>query len=100
MFLSWKSPLAVTLTTNQTITAVFSRRLALAIRQWPGPAQHRGFLFLLAGGGDGDTCLVQTSPDLADWKPLTTPTISNAAVQLIDLAVTNHSSRFYRGLLR
>jgi hypothetical protein len=56
-------------------------------------------LFLLAGD-EGNTCLVQTSPDLADWQPLTTLTISNTAVQFIDVAVTNHSPRFYRGVLR
>jgi hypothetical protein len=43
--------------------------------------------------------LVQTSPDLADWQPLTTLTISNTAAQFIDVAVTNHSRRFYRAVL-
>jgi hypothetical protein len=103
-FLGWsgdasgtQNPLTVTVTTNQTITATFTHRLALAISKWPGPTQHRGFLFLLAGD-EGNTCLVQTSPDLADWQPLTTLTISNTAVQFIDVAVTNHSPRFYRAL--
>jgi uncharacterized repeat protein (TIGR02543 family) len=105
-FLGWsgdasgsQNPLTVTLDTNQTITATFTHRLALAIQPWPGPTQRRGFLFLLAGD-EGNTCLVQTSPDLADWQPLTTLTISNTAVQFIDVAVTNHSPRFYRGVLR
>jgi uncharacterized repeat protein (TIGR02543 family) len=105
-FLGWsgdasgtQNPLTVTLDTNQTITATFTHRLALAIQPWPGPTQHRGFLFLLAGD-EGNTCLVQTSPDLADWQPLTTLTISNTVVQFIDVAVTNHSPRFYRGVLR
>ena len=105
-FLGWsgdatgtQNPLTVTVTTNQTITATFTHRLGLAIQPWPGPTQHRGFLFLLVGD-EGDTCLVQTSPDLADWQPLTMLTISNTAVQFIDVAVTNHSPRFYRGVLR
>jgi uncharacterized delta-60 repeat protein/uncharacterized repeat protein (TIGR02543 family) len=105
-FLGWsgdatgtQNPLTVAVTTNQTITATFTHRLALAIQPWPGPTQHRGFLFLLAGD-EGDTCSVQTSPDLADWQSLTTLTISNIAVQFIDVAVTNHSPRFYRGVLR
>jgi hypothetical protein len=105
-FLGWsgdasgtQNPLAVTVTTNQTITATFTHRLGLAIQPWPGPTQRRGFLFLLAGD-EGNTCLVQTSPDLADWQPLTTLTISNTAAQFIDVAVTNHSPRFYRGMLR
>jgi hypothetical protein len=104
-FLGWagdasgtQNPLAVT-ATNQTITALFSRRLALAIRAWPGAADCRGSLVLLAGG-EGDTCLIQTAPDLADWQPLTTLTVSNTAVQFIDVAVTNRSPRFYRGWLR
>ena len=106
VFLGWagdasgtQNPLTVTVTTNQTITATFTHRLGLAIQPWPGPTQRRGFLFLLAGD-EGTTCLVQTSPDLADWQPLTTLTISNTAAQFIDLAVTNHSPRFYRGVLR
>ena len=105
-FLGWsgdasgtQNPLTVTVTTNQTITATFTHRLGLAIQKWPGPTHHRGFLLLLAGE-DGNTCLVQTAPDLADWQPLTTLTISNTAVQFIDVAVTNHSPRFYRGFLR
>ena len=105
-FLGWsgdasgtQNPLTVTVTTNQTITATFTHRLGLAIQPWPGRTQRRGFLFLLAGD-EGDTCLVQTSPDLADWQPLTTLTISNTAVQFIDVAVTNHSPRFYRSVLR
>ena len=105
-FLGWagdpsgtQNPLTVTVTTNQTITATFTHRLGLAIQPWPGPTQRRGFRFLLTGD-EGNTCLVQTSPDLADWQPLTTLTISNTAVQFIDLAVTNHSPRFYRGVLR
>jgi hypothetical protein len=105
-FLGWagdasgtQNPLTVTVTTNQTITATFTHRLGLAIQPWPGATQHRGFLFLLAAD-EGNTCLVQTSPDLADWQPLTTLTISNSAVQFIDVAVTNHSPRFYRGELR
>jgi len=103
-FLGWagdasgnQNPLVVTVTTNQTITANFTRRLGLAIQQWPGPTNYRGFLFLLAGD-EGKTCLVQTSPDLADWQPLTTLTISNTAVQFIDVAVTNQPQRFYRAL--
>jgi uncharacterized repeat protein (TIGR02543 family) len=109
VFLGWsgdasgtQNPLTVAVTNNQTITATFTHRLALAIQPWPGPTQRRGFLFLLAGD-EGDTYLVQTSPDLADWQPLTTLTtltISNTAVQFIDVAVTNHSPRFYRGVLR
>jgi len=105
-FLGWsgdasgtQNPLTVTATTNRTITATFTHRLGLAIQPWPGPTQRRGFLLLLAGD-EGNTCLVQTSRDLADWQPLTTLTISNTAVQFIDVAVTNHSTRFYRGLLR
>ncbi len=105
-FLEWsgdasgtQNPLTVTVTTNLTITATFTHRLALAIQPWPGPTQRRGFSFLLAGD-EGNTCLVQTSPDLAEWQPLTTLTISNTAVQFIDVAVTNHSPRFYRGELR
>jgi uncharacterized repeat protein (TIGR02543 family) len=105
-FLGWsgdasgtQNPLTVTVTTNQTITATFTHQLALAIQPWPAPTQRRGFLFLLAGD-EGSTCLVQTSPDLADWQPLTTLTISNTAAQFIDVAVTNHSPRFYRGVLR
>jgi uncharacterized delta-60 repeat protein len=104
-FLGWsgdasgtQNPLTATLTTNQTITATFTHRLGLAIQPWPGPTQRRGFLFLLAGD-EGNTCLVQTSSNLADWQPLTTLTICNTAVQFIDLAVTNHSPRFYRGVL-
>jgi uncharacterized repeat protein (TIGR02543 family) len=105
-FLGWsgdasgtQNPLTVTVTTNQTITATFTHRLALTIQPWLGPTQRRGFLFLLTGD-EGNACLVQTSPDLADWQPLTTLTISNTAVQFIDVAVTNHSPRFYRGVLR
>jgi uncharacterized repeat protein (TIGR02543 family) len=105
-FLGWsgdasgtQNPLTVTVTTNRTITATFTHRLGLAIQPWPGPTHARGFLFLLAGD-EGDTCSVQTSPDLADWQPLTTLTISNTAAQFIDVAVTNHSPRFYRGVLR
>jgi NOL1/NOP2/fmu family ribosome biogenesis protein len=105
-FLGWagdasgtQNPLTVTVTTNQTITATFTHRLGLAIQPWPAPTQRRGFLFLLAGD-EGNSCLVQTSPDLADWQPLTTLTISNTAAQFIDVAVTNHSPRFYRGVLR
>jgi NOL1/NOP2/fmu family ribosome biogenesis protein len=105
-FLGWSGDasgtqnlLTVTVTTNQTITATFTHRLGLAIQPWPGPTQRRGFLLLLAGD-EGNTCLVQTSPDLADWQPLTTLTISNTAVQFIDVAVTNHSPRFYRGVSR
>ena len=104
-FLGWtgdasgtQNPLTVTLTTNKTITATFTHRLGLAIQPWPGPTQRRGFLFLLTGD-EGNTCLVQTSPDLADWQPLTTLTISNTVVQFIDVGVTNHSPRFYRGVL-
>ena len=105
-FLGWtgdasgtQNPLTVTVTTNRTITATFTHRLSLGIQPWPGPTPHRGFLLQLAGA-EGNTCLVQTSPDLAAWQPLTTLTISNTAVQFIDVAVTNHSPRFYRGLLR
>ena len=105
-FLGWsgdasgtQNPLTVTVTTNQTITATFTHQLALAIQPWPGPTQRQGFWFLLAGD-EGNTFLVQTSPDLADWQPLTTLTISNTAMQFIDVAVTNHSPRFYRGVLR
>jgi uncharacterized delta-60 repeat protein len=104
-FLGWtgdasgaQNPLTVTVTTNQTITATFTHRLGLAIQPWPGPTQRWGFLLRLAGD-EGNTCLVQTSPDLADWQPLTTLTISNTAAQFIDVAVTNHSPRFYRGVL-
>ncbi len=104
-FLGWtgdasgtQNPLTVTLTTNKTITATFTHRLGLTIQPWPGPTQRRGFLFLLTGD-EGNTCLVQTSPDLADWQPLTTLTISNTVVQFIDVGVTNHSPRFYRGVL-
>jgi NOL1/NOP2/fmu family ribosome biogenesis protein len=103
-FLGWsgdasgtQNPLTVTVTTNRTITATFTHRLGLAIHQWPGPTQPRGFRLLLAGD-EGSTCLVQTSPDLADWQPLTTLTISNTAVQFIDVAVTNHSPRLYRAI--
>jgi len=56
-------------------------------------------LFLLAGE-EGNTCLVQTSPDLADLKPVTALTNSNGAVQFIDVAVTDHSPRICRGVLR
>jgi len=105
-FLGWsgdasgtQNPLTVTVNTNQTIIATFTHRLGLALQPWPGATQRRGFLFLLTGAEE-NTCLVQTSPDLADWQPLTTLTISNTAVQFIDVAVTNHSTRFYRGLLR
>ena len=105
-FLGWtgdasgtQNPRTVAVTTNLTITATFTHRLGLAIQPWPGPTQRRGFRFLLAGD-EGDTCLVETSPDLADWQPLTTLTISNTAAQFIDVAVTNHSPRFYRGVLR
>lgn len=91
--------LAAQVTTNLTITATFTHRLALAIQPWPGPMQRRGFLLLLAGD-EGNTCSVKSSPDSFDWQPLTTLTISNTAVQFIDLAVTNHSPRFYRGVLR
>ena len=101
-FLGWsgdasgtQNPLTVTVTTNQTITGTFTHRLGLAIQPWPASTQRRGFLLLLAGD-EGNTCLVQTSPDLAIWQPLTTLTISNTAVQFIDVAVTNHSPRFYR----
>jgi hypothetical protein len=103
-FLGWsgdasgsQNPLTATVATNRTITATFTYRLALAIHQWPGPTQPRGFRLLLAGA-EGNTCLVQTSPDLAAWQPLTTLTISNTAVQFIDVAVTNHSPRFYRAI--
>jgi hypothetical protein len=105
-FLGWsgdasgtQNPLLVTLTTSQTITATFTRRLALAIQPRPGPTQRRGFRFLLAGE-EGSTCEVQTSPDLADWQSLTTLTLSNTAARFIDVAVTNHSARFYRAVLR
>jgi uncharacterized repeat protein (TIGR02543 family) len=105
-FLGWagdasgtQNPLTVTVPTNRTITATFTRRLSLAIQPWPGQTPRRGFLLQLAGA-EGNTCLVQTSPDLAAWQPLTTLTISNTAVQFIDVAVTNHSPRFYRGELR
>jgi len=101
-FLGWagdasgtQNPLTVTVTTNQTITATFTHQLGLTIQPWPASTQRRGFLLLLAGD-EGNTCLVQTSPDLLSWQPLTTLTIYNAAAQFIDVAVTNHSPRFYR----
>ena len=105
-FLGWagntsgtQNPLTVTITTNQSVTAIFTRRLALAIQPWPEPTQHRGFRFLLAGD-EGNLCEVQTSSNLTSWQSLTSLTISNTAVQFIDLAVTNHSPRFYREVLR
>jgi len=37
---------------------------------------------------------------VAFFLPLTTLTVSNTAVQFIDLLVTNRATRFYRGVLR
>ena len=46
-------------------------------------------------GGTGLSYVVQTSPDMATWNPITTNT---APFDFIDSVATNHSVRLYRGV--
>ena len=47
-------------------------------------------------GTSGATYTLDVSTNLFNWVPLTTFTMTNGAVQLIDVTATNFPAQFYR----
>jgi alpha-tubulin suppressor-like RCC1 family protein len=105
-FLGWsgsasgsQNPLVVTMDSSKVITASFTQRPWLRGESNPEMLRQDGFRLTLTGEF-GVAYQILGSTDLSAWTPLVTVTNDWGTVQFTDGAGTNHSPRFYRGVLR
>ena len=105
-FLGWsgaasgsQNPLVVTMDSSKVITASFTQRPWLGVEPNPELLRQDGFRLTLTGEF-GTVYQILGSTDLSAWTPLATVTNDWGTVQFTDGAGTNHSPRFYRGVLR
>jgi len=103
-FLGWagaasgsQNPLAVTLNSNQVITASFTQRARLLGEGSPELLSQEGFRLTLTGVF-GAVYQLDGSTDLSGWTPLGTVTNDWGTVQFTDGTGTNRPQRFYRAL--
>lgn len=89
------NPQIVTMTTNKTITALFTRRPALRVQPCMEGMTADGFRVRLTGDY-GLAYQIESSSNLFQWHPLATVTNVLGVVDFTDSSATNYSSRYYR----
>ena len=63
------------------------------------PSYANGVFQMQVAGPTGRSYVLQASPDLLNWSPVTTNTPANSPFTLVDAGATNGATRFYRAIL-
>ena len=102
MFLGWsgnaaslENPMVITVSSNRTIFANFTKQPKLTVTATP-ELLHSAGLRLTASGDPDETYHLESSTNLVNWLFLTSVTNTFGTAQFTDTAATNTPRLFYR----